>query len=327
LIPQLGHLRLRDLRGRHLTNAYQQIVEDRHAEIDAALKRRQSRISQIEAENQRRRARGRTRMRSTTRCLGAMPRPVGPKTLQNIHGTMKAALHSALKQELITHNVWLAAELKEPDRHKVVPPDIDQFWHLLDLARDHRLHPFMVLAGNSGLRRGELAGLRWSDIDLTTGRLVVARQRKSVRYQVVESEAKTRAGQNRVVMLGERTIAVLKRWKAIQNAEKLAFGPAYHDSGYVFTWQNGRPYHPDYLSHTVGKLMRRAGIGDSKLHSLRHFFAATLISAGYDIDAVSKALGHSSVAITSLIYSSLFEAAKAKMAAMAEALVWEGRAA
>jgi integrase len=69
---------------------------------------------------------------------------------------------------------------------------------------------------------------------------------------------------------------------------------------------------------------RTIGIGDSKLHSLRHFYAATLISAGYDIDAVSKALGHSWVAITSLIYSSLFEAAEAKMAEAAETLV--GRA-
>lgn len=73
--------------------------------------------------------------------------------------------------------------------------------------------------------------------------------------------------------------------------------------------------------------MRLAGIVDARLHNLRHFFAAVLISAGYDIEAVSKALGHSSVQITSKIYSALFNAAKANMAAAAEALVWKNRAA
>ena len=66
---------------------------------------------------------------------------------------------------------------------------------------------------------------------------------------------------------------------------------------------------------------------DARLHNLRHFYATVLISSGYDIDAVSKALGHSSVAITSLIYTALFNAAKAAMAANAEALVWKDRAA
>jgi integrase len=195
------------------------------------------------------------------------------------------------------------------------------------MAREHRLYPLLLLAGNSGLRRGELAGLRWADINLTTGMLVVRRQRKSINYRVIEADAKSQAGQDRVVMLGERTIKGLKSWKAKQSAERLAWGPAYHDGGYVFTREDGIPYHPDYLSHAVGKLMRRAGIADAKLHTLRHFYAAALISAGYDIDAVSKALGHSSVAITSLIYSSLFNVAKAAMAARAEDLVWRGRTA
>jgi integrase len=106
-----------------------------------------------------------------------------------------------------------------------------------------------------------------------------------------------------------------------------AWGEAYHDDGYVFTWQDGRPYHPDYLTQTVGKLMRQAGIADARPHNLRHFYAAVLISAGYDIEAVSKALGHSSVQITSKIYTALFNAAKAKMAGRAEDLVWKDRAA
>jgi integrase len=327
LTPRLGRLRLQDLRGRHLTEAYHHIVEQRQAEIAIAEEARAARIAEIEQDNRQRQAAGKKRMRSTTHSVGAVPRPIGRKTLQNIHGTMRAALRAALADELIVRDVSKGARVPKPDRRKTVPPDIAQFWTLLDQARDHRLYPLMLLAGNSGLRRGELAGLRWSDLDLATGQLVVRQQRKSISYRVVESEAKSDAGQDRVVMLGERTIIGLKAWQAQQEAERLDWGPAYHDNGYVFTWQDGRPYHPDYLSKTVTKLMRRAGIADARLHNLRHFFAAVLISAGYDIDAVSKALGHSSVAITSLIYTSLFNAAKAQMATKAEDLVWKDRAA
>jgi integrase len=257
--------------------------------------------------------------------MRAVPRPIGPVTLERIHATMRSALRDALADELIVRDVARGAKLPKPDRRKTVPPNIAQFWKLLDLAREHRLYPLMLLAGNSGLRRGELAGLRWSDIDPTPGQLVVRQQRKSVSYQVIESDAKSDAGQDRVVMLGERTLTGLRSGRPNRMPNGTSGGSAYHDQGYVFTREDGRPYHPDHLTKVVGRLMRRAGIADARLHSLRHFYAAVLISAGYDIDAVSKALGHGSVSITSQIYTSLFNAAKAQMASRAEDLVWKGR--
>lgn len=224
---------------RHLTEAYQRIVDKRQAEIAAAKAKRDARIAEAEAENLRRRSHGKVRMQSTAYGMGAVPRPVGPATLQRIHGTMRAAIRSAFADELIGSDVSRSARLPKPDRRKVVRPDISQFWTLLDTAREHRLYPLMLLPGNSGIRRGELAGLRWADIDLTTGMLVVRRQRKSVSYRVVEADAKSQAGQDRVVMLGERTIKGIKSWKAKQAAERLAWGPAYHDGGYVFTREDG----------------------------------------------------------------------------------------
>lgn len=330
LIPQLGRIKLRDLRSRHLTTAYERIVEQREFEIAIAKAKRNKRIAEIEEENARRRALGKRRMRSTTRGVGQVPRPVGPVTVEKIHGTLRAALADALYRDepLIAREIWKGAKLPKADRYKTVPPEIAQFWALLDLARGHRLYALMLLAGaGAGLRRGELAGLKWEDINLDTGQLVVNRQHKSVEYRVIVSEAKSDAGQRRTVMLGDRVLACLKRWKETQDAERESWGEGYHDDGHVFTWQDGRPYHPDYLTQAVGKLMRQAGIADARLHNLRHFYAAVLISAGYDIEAVSKALGHSSVQITSKVYTALFNAAKVKMATRAEDLVWKDRAA
>jgi integrase len=135
-------------------------------------------------------------MLSTKHGLGAVPRPVGPKTLENIHGTLRAALADALytDEPPITGEIWIAAKFTKPQEHQTVPPDIDQFWALLDLAAGHRLYPLMLLAGNAGLRRGELARLKWEDINLDTGQLIVNRQRKSIEYRVVVAEAKTEAG-------------------------------------------------------------------------------------------------------------------------------------
>jgi integrase len=165
-----------------------------------------------------------------------------------------------------------------------------------------------------------VAGLR-EDIELATGRLVVRRQRVSVGYKIVERDTKTEAGQDRVVYLDADALADLKTWRKTQAEERLSWGPAYQDSGYVFTREDGTPYHPDYLTKVVSRLLRRAGIPSAKLHALRHFRAAWLISVGADIAVVSKTLGHRSISITSDIYGSLQENAAKDLAERARGYV------
>lgn len=119
--------RLRDLRGRHLTAAYTRIVEHRQAEIAEARAKRAARIAEVGNANARRRAQGKKRMRSTTRGAGKVSRPVGPSTLENIHGTLRAALADALytDEPLITGEIWKAAKFTNPKDHETVPSDID----------------------------------------------------------------------------------------------------------------------------------------------------------------------------------------------------------
>jgi len=98
------------------------------------------------------------------------------------------------------------------------------------------------------------------------------------------------------------------------------WGSAYRDGGWMFTAEDGRPLHPDRVTKVASRLLRKLGL-EASLHSLRHFWAAALISSGADIAAVSKAMGHASISITSDIYGSLFEKASADMAARASALI------
>lgn len=210
---------------------------------------------------------------------------------------------------------------------KVRPWTPEALGLFLDSVADHRLYPLFVLAAFTGLRRGELCGLQWADIDLDSGRLAVARQRVVLAVPgqpvtvVVHDQTKTQAGQ-RVVWLDQATVDTLRRWRKQQNEERLALGSDYHNPGtWVWTWEDGTAYHPEVPTKTFHRLARRHGLPPAKLHSLRHFRAASLISTGEDVTVVSKLLGHASVAVTADIYGSLFETKGREAGEKAAALV------
>jgi integrase len=192
---------------------------------------------------------------------------------------------------------------------------------MLDAIVNERLYAFVLVAGHSGLRRGELAGLKWDDINMDTGRIVVYRERTTVRYEVREKKTKTEAGDERIVYIDDDTLAALKQWREVQGEEREKWGSAYQDGGYVFTRQDGVPYHPDYLTKVYKRLATRAGLRTTKLHGMRHFRASALISTGADISAVSKELGHTTISVTSDTYGHLFEKASKRMAKKAARLV------
>ena len=319
LIPKLGHRKLAELRGLDITRAYAEIQRERREEIEAAKAKNKIYAEEAEKINAKRRAAGKIRMVAPRRV--AVPRPISAASIARIHACLSGALQSAVKAGLIPRNVAADAELPRAERHKVRPPEPEQYASLLGQITGERLFPLVVVAGYTGLRRGELAGLKWSDVDLKTGRVVVRRQRVSVGYKVVERDTKTEAGQDRVVYLDADALADLKAWRRTQAKERLKWGEAYQDGGYVFTREDGTPYHPDYITKIVSRLLRRAGIPAGKLHALRHFRAAWLISIGTDIAVVSKTLGHKSIAITSDIYGSLQEKAAKDLAEKARGYV------
>jgi integrase len=325
LIPKLGHHKLAELRGLDLTRAYAEIQRERQEAIDAAKAKNKIYAEEAEKINAKRRATGKVRMVAPKRV--AVPRPLSAASVARIHACLSGALGSAVKAGLVPRNVAGDAELPKVERHKVRPPEPEQYGSLLDQIAGERLFPLVVVAGYSGLRRGELAGLKWEDVDLKTGRIVVRRQRVSVGYQVVERDTKTEAGQDRVVFLDADALADLKAWRRSQNEERLRWGADYQDGGYVFTREDGAPYHPDYITKVVSRLLRRAGIPAAKLHALRHFRAAWLISMGTDIAVVSKTLGHKSIAITSDIYGSLAEKATKDLAEKSRGYVARRRSA
>ena len=157
----------------------------------------------------------------------------------------------------------------------------------------------------SGLRRGELAGLRWSDVDFDVGTVTVARSRVELGggpTTVIESEPKTTTSR-RTLPLDEGLIGVLRRASARYAQEKLALGGAHADSGYVASTEAGEPYTPGALTHLWRKIATTAGVRPIRLHDARHSCGTALHLRGVPLAVIAKWLGHADPAITARIYA------------------------
>ena len=146
----------------------------------------------------------------------------------------------------------------------------------------------------SGLRRGEIAGLQWSDVDFDAGTITVARSRVELGggpTTVVESEPKTKASR-RTLPLDEGLLAVLRRASARHAHERLALGAAHADSGYVACTEAGQPYTPGALTHMWHKIAKTAGVRPIRLHDARHSCGTALHLRGVPLVVIAKWLGH-----------------------------------
>jgi integrase len=161
------------------------------------------------------------------------------KSVKNIHGALHVALGDAVRWGYVARN---AADATDPP--KVATPEM-QVWSPAQLrtflahVRDDRLHAAWMLFATTGMRRGEVAGLRWVDVDLAAGRVSPRKPRVQVNYQVHVSEPKTAKGK-RSLALDPATVAALKEHRVRQASERLAVGPGWQDSELVFTWGDGR---------------------------------------------------------------------------------------
>lgn len=175
----------------------------------------------------------------------------------------------------------------------------------------------------SGLRRGEIAGLRWSDIDFDAATVTIARSRVELGggpTTVVENEPKTLASR-RTLPVDEGLLAVLRRGSARYAQEKLALGTAHADSGYVACTEAGEPYTPGALTHLWRKITKTAGVRPIRLHDARHSCGTALHLRGVPLAVIAKWLGHANPVITARFYAHSQDEALAAAAASLGAVV------
>ncbi|MDE0571879.1 site-specific integrase [Demequina sp. B12] len=243
-------------------------------------------------------------------------------TIRRIHATLRKALNDAVAQDLIASNPAAGVGLTLPKvrKHELTPWEPHELAAFLDSVDGDRPGPLFECAAFTGLRRGEVLGLRWDDVDLETGVVTVRRQLVSSGKHVTEQRPKTSSGRRRVD-ISERALDALVAQKEQQARDRQAWASAWLDTGRVFTREDGTDLHPDYVSKTFARLARRAGLRVMRFHDLRHGAASLLLAAGTDIAIVSKMLGHSSLAITADTYSHLIAGVATQAANRAADLV------
>ncbi len=245
----------------------------------------------------------------------------GPATVRRIHATMRSAFASAKRSRYIAYNPAVDVELPRVTRPHVQPWEAHELGAFLDHCAADRLGPLYEVAAFTGLRRGELLGLRWDDIDVERCRLTVRRQIVQLGHATHIGPVKTASGQDRVVDLDEATMGALLSHRLRQEQQREEWGAAWVDSPHVFTKEDGSPLHPETVTKRFRELADAAGLRPVRLHDLRHGQASLMLAAGVPLAVVSKRLGHSSLAITSDTYSHLLEGVGRQAATAAAALV------
>lgn len=262
---------------------------------------------------------------------------LSPATVRRVHATLRSALTSAKRKHLVAFNAAENLELPRAPRPQVRPWEAAELGVFLDHAATDRLGSLYEVMAMTGLRRGEAAGLRWDDVDLTKGVITVRQQIvdgvkgvpcpycKKIHGRTAFGAPKTASGENRVVDLDQTTAGVLLAQQLAQGTEREQWGEAYQDHGLVFAREDGTPLSPQHISDTFKQLATAAGLRPIRLHDLRHGQASLMLAAGVPLAVVSKRLGHSTIGITADTYSHMLEGVGAQAAAAAAALVPRSR--
>jgi integrase len=238
----------------------------------------------------------------STTAKGRTRRPWSPRSLNKAVDAWRALLDYGVERRELSRNV--AAAMKKVPRVRrematYTPEEISRVLRVADLDRSGHLW-YLAL---SGLRRGEIAGLMWSDIDFAAGTITITRNRvQAGAGNVVESVPKTLSSY-RTLPLDESLAGVLRRASARYAQEKLALGADYTDSGYVAVSEAGEPYTPDTLTRMWRKLTTSAGVRPIRLHDARHSCGTAMHLRGVPLAVIAKWLGHADASITAKIYA------------------------
>ncbi|ABG04874.1 phage integrase [Rubrobacter xylanophilus DSM 9941] len=232
---------------------------------------------------------------------------LAPSSVRYIHAVLHRALTQALRWGLVPRNVSEAVDLPKLVSEEVDALTPEEARKFLDAARGDRFEALYVVAVMTGMRRGELLGLRWSDIDLgqnAPATLRVGRQLQRMRDGSGLKFVAPKGGKGRTIRLPSRAVEALKAHRARQAEERLKAGPLYRDEGLVFASEVGTPLEPSNIDRRSFKpLLKKAGLPDIRFHDLRHTCATVLLSQGVNPKFVQELLGHADIKLTLGTYS------------------------
>ena len=267
--PQIGSIPLADLTSLGLQRFYKHLLDG-------------GRVDRIEAKKK--------------------PKGLAPKTVRNIHQMIGSAYNLAIEQKLVTRNPAQGCALPKVEHKEMKTLTADQLSAFFREARDSGVFALYYIDLTTGLRRGELLGLKWLDIDLEKGDLRVQRQIGRIDGKIIEMPLKTKNAYRTLPLSADAINVLMQQRRKTGNSE------------WVFLSPTGGPMSPDSVLHMLHRILKRAGLPKVRFHDLRHTFATLALQNGVDIKTVSGMLGHFSAGFTLDTYAHVTTSAKREAA-------------
>lgn len=269
VIPRIGSIRLQDLSAAHLNRLYTDLLRS-----------------------------GRQRV-----LTGQSP-GLSPTSVRRIHAMLRKALNDAVRWGKLSRNPALRADpppmrtVKAARRRAMRTWSAQELHRFLELTSGHPLHVVWLVSASTGLRRSELLGLRWRDVDLNAATLTVLQTVTASEDGFAPSEDQKSDGSARTIHLDRRVVDALRAHRAEQHRVRLAVGAAWNAHDLVFPREDGSWWNPRSLTSAFARAIKATGLPRIRLQDLRHTHATLLLAAGVNPKVVSERLGHSSVAFT-----------------------------
>ncbi|MDK0520033.1 site-specific integrase [Streptomyces sp. ML-6] len=217
-----------------------------------------------------------------------------------VHSVLKSALEHAVREDELPRNVARNVKTTTHRPRRFRPLTATEARKFLDAAYADRLHALYELALRTGLRKGELLGLHWEDLDLNAGTASIRHSlQRTCTGGLTHLPTKTRASERRIALPAE-CLHSLKKHKERQDRERETAGSAWSDGGHVFTTPAGRPLDPANLTR---RFLDRAGFRRIRFHDLRHSTATLLLEQGVDLVVIKELLGHAHIGVTAGVYA------------------------
>jgi integrase len=245
---------------------------------------------------------------------------LAPQSVVHIRGVLRRALGRAVRFGLLGPNVAALTDPPRMQRREMAAMTPEQARAFLDAIGGDRLEALYLLALTTGMRQGELLGLRWPDVDLDGGelRVVHALQRLEGALRLVNPKT---AKSRRSVTLPAITVEALRRHHSQQAEVRLSAGVDWKDAGFVFCTSSGRPLEPRNVTRSFQRFLKRSGLMRMRFHDLRHSFATLLLIQGLSPRVVMEMLGHSQITLTMNTYSHVIPALQREAASKLDALL------
>lgn len=281
IIPNIGGIRLLDLQTSHLQKLYNEKLEGGRAD-----KIKNKETGKLEPKK------------------GGL----SPKTIKHIHFIIQSAIKQAMKEKLVPTNVTEAARPPKIIKKEMKTLDMEQVKSFLQVSSMNpfykRYYAAYLLELYTGLRRGELLGLRWKDVDLVNGKIMVVQQLVKVGSKHLIRELKTDSSQNRVIAIPSEVVDALKGHRSIKRDQYKDLG--YDDitikkeltDGLLFTNELGKILQPRNFVRNFKGALKSSGIDPIRFHDMRHTFAVLSLQAGADIKTLQSDMGHESIETT-----------------------------